>query len=196
MERVSDEWINDVIPKYSAIDGKSKGGNVYLALCELRERRQNEIKSQHEVEKFIDAFWCKVRNLAREAEKERGDIKHSEEEKGSTEATQEREKAILPLPVKNVDGVSVETWTVKDWFQKINEELDELKEDVMCGVAGLKSYASYSYCSEGSREFIADEAADTITAITSMLEAMEIDERQRQAAQERVNERNAERKRL
>ena len=45
-------------------------------------------------------------------------------------------------------------------------------------------------------EKIAEEAADTITAITSMLEAMGIDEDMRQDAQKRVNERNKERGRF
>lgn len=44
MERVSDEWLDEAIQKYSVIDSKSKGANVYLALCELRERRQMEDK--------------------------------------------------------------------------------------------------------------------------------------------------------
>ena len=43
---------------------------------------------------------------------------------------------------------------------------------------------------------IAEEAADTITAITSMLEAMGINEHDRQDAQREVNRRNRERGRI
>jgi len=92
---------------------------------------------------------------------------------------------ILPIPC-----TKVEEKTVKDWFQKINEEMDELKEAVwetfdMRGEACQKTTAE-------CLEIIAEEAADTITAITSMLEAMGIGEDMRQAAQRQVNEKNKE----
>lgn len=120
--------------------------------------------------------------------------KHSSaSEKDGAGATQERERAILPLPVKQVDGVGVKTWTVKQWFQKINEELDELKDAVWFGSGGL---GRIDHISSTDKFAIADEAADTITVIASMLEAMGIDEQQRQAAQRRVNELNKERNRL
>jgi len=101
-------------------------------------------------------------------------------------------RGILPIPCT----VGFDDRTVKDWFQKVNEELDELKEAVLVGFAGLGSSASDSYCSDGSKEFVAEEAADTITAITSMLEAMGIGEGTRQEAQRRVNKRNRERGRI
>lgn len=101
---------------------------------------------------------------------------------------------VLPIPCTNVEGKSV-----KCWFQKINEELDELKEGVLvrfktCDDAD--AWAKYSRQAETNIGNIALEAADTITSITSMLEAMGIDEEARQAAQKQVNEKNRKRGRF
>ena len=105
-------------------------------------------------------------------------------------------QAVLPTPVKQADGVDVKTLTIKQWFSKINEELDELKEVILrwggLDYVGLRS----GFVEASDKDALADEAADTITAITSMLEAMGIDERQRQAAQMRVNEKNRRRGRF
>lgn len=101
---------------------------------------------------------------------------------------------ILPVPC-----TKVEEETVKEWFQKINEELDELKEAVLvrfktCDDAD--AWAKYSRQAETNIGNIALEATDTITSITSMLEAMGINEEARQAAQKQVNRKNEERGRL
>lgn len=106
---------------------------------------------------------------------------------------------ILPVPCTKVDEE-----TVKEWFQKINEELDELKESILLDNQGttvtcsLNTRAKYALGNEADYlpMLVAEEAADTITAITSMLETMGIDERMRQEAQERVNRKNEERGRL
>ena len=106
---------------------------------------------------------------------------------------------ILPVPC-----TKVEEETVKEWFHKINEELDELKESILLDNQGmtvnclLDTRAKYAIRSEAEYlpMLVAEEAADTITAITSMLEVMGIDERMRQEAQERVNRKNEERVRL
>lgn len=110
-------------------------------------------------------------------------------EKDGAGATQE--KAVLPIPCTK----GYEDWKVKDCFQKINEELDELKNAILSFGVDLDCSASqvYEFVYD---DIIAEEAADTITAITSMLEAMGIDEQQRQAAQRRVNEHNRQRGRL
>ena len=106
-------------------------------------------------------------------------------------------KKVLPIPCTKIGAV-----TVKDWFQKINEELDELKEAIP---AFWRVEAKYLFKDALGRldfkelahlEVVAEEAADTITVITSMLEAMGIDEDMRQAAQKRVNEKNKERGRF
>ena len=100
--------------------------------------------------------------------------------------------AVLPIPCTKVAEE-----TIKDWFQKINEELDELKAVVL-----LKCSPTNQLCYEITKidddldTDIAKEAADTITAITSMLDNMGIDEEMRQAAQKRINERNKERGRF
>lgn len=105
-------------------------------------------------------------------------------------------EAVLPAPVKWVDGVDVKTLTMKQWFTKINEELDEFKEVVLrwsdLDYVGFNS----GFVEKSDENAIADEAADVVTAITSMLEAVGIDERQRQAAQMRVNDKNRRRGRL
>ena len=91
---------------------------------------------------------------------------------------------VLPIPCTKVEGE-----TVKDWFQKINEELDELKELILEVEGGL--YVRLTKQEWQVNDYgIPEEAADTITVITSMLEAMGIDEDMRQEAQKRVNEKN------
>lgn len=79
-------------------------------------------------------------------------------------------------------------------FKKINEELDEFIWATLCE-AGLATYARCVDCAS-ERQVIVDEAVDAITAITSMLEAMGIDEEKRSEAQRRVNEKNRKRGRL
>ena len=91
---------------------------------------------------------------------------------------------ILPVPCTHFNESSV-----KDWLQKINGDLDEFKEAVLHtvtltgGVSGIQPW---------NRIRVAEKAADVITAITSMLEAMEIDEDMRQKAQQQVNAKNKE----
>ena len=115
-------------------------------------------------------------------------------EKDGAGATQE--KPVLPIPCTK----GFENWTVKQWFAKINEELDELKAEALSAFYSLEviphDRPDLKNSEHDRMPTIAEEAADTITAITSMLEAMGIDERQRQAAQVRVNEHNRERNRL
>lgn len=105
---------------------------------------------------------------------------------------------ILPIPC-----TKVEEKTVKDWFSKINGELDELKEAITgkfplhwCVMRDQYSNDYDYYKAKWETANIAEEAADTITAITSMLEAMGINEEMRQAAQARVNKKNKERGRV
>ena len=101
---------------------------------------------------------------------------------------------VLPIPCTK----GYDEWAVKDWFGKINEELDELKAEVLtAGKSHINDKAANVEAYSGAKlDMIAEEAADTITAITSMLEAMGIDEAQRQEAQRCVNERNRERGRI
>ena len=102
-------------------------------------------------------------------------------------------EVVLPIPC-----TKVEEKTVKAWFSKINEELDELKEAVLIAYYGIHVQIDTPIFDPQKEDLIAVavEAADTITAITSMLEAMGIDEDMRQAAQKRVNAKNKERGRV
>lgn len=93
---------------------------------------------------------------------------------------------VRPLPCVRVGGKVIKNRTDKEHFAKIDEELNELKEAV------ILSSSEY----DGNLESIAEEAADTITAITTMLEALGIDAEMRDEAQRRVNEKNRMRGRL
>lgn len=112
---------------------------------------------------------------------------------------------IIPRPCVKDTGCT----TVKDYLQKINEELDELKEaatwwtcsadfkvedtveEIKNDVQGSRDTLDDYIC--GSRWHIAEEAADVCTAVTSLCEALTIDEHMRNAAQQKVNAHNKER---
>ena len=107
--------------------------------------------------------------------------------------------SVKPIPVKRckIDGVEqdVKDGTVKQWLQKINEELDELKDAIVTPVGLERKLGRNTFADEDVKN-IAEEAMDVITVITSMLEAMGIDEEQRNEAQRLVNEKNRKRGRL
>ena len=204
--RVGDDWINCEIAylkKRMKFDGsdavlttETSVPILFAMLEEIKERRKKESEVMQEREKAINKFWERIaisywdrpcsmcpaavggkcgafdRTCGRSLRKKYESIAGGPNGRA--------EKPVLPIPCTK----GFEDWNVKDYFQKINEELDELKEEVLW------------FRKKRNKERIADEAADTITAITSMLEAMGIDEQQRQAAQRRVNEHNRERGRL
>lgn len=98
----------------------------------------------------------------------------------------------MPLPVKRDEHGPVSDKTVKELLAKINEELDELKEIVLfCKPLDFRCNYQKTH-----RDKIADEAADTITAITTLLDALGIYSDERAAAITRCNKRNRERGRL
>lgn len=100
-------------------------------------------------------------------------------------------RGILPTPCTNVKERSI-----KDWFAKINEELDEFKAAVLaCATYEMAEQPVNALEFDECEDVVAEAATDTITAITSMLEAMGIDEQARQEAQERVNKKNGEKRR-
>ena len=88
---------------------------------------------------------------------------------------------ILPIPY-----IGAKEKTVKDWFQTINERLDGLKAEVL-GHKILGNRVDMETIPNTFKEYIAESATETITAITSMLEAMGIDEKMRQEAQKLTN---------
>ena len=101
-----------------------------------------------------------------------------------------------PMPCVRDEHGEIKKQNIKMLYAKINEELDEFKS----AVNGWRWYiATDERTAEKESDWkndIAEEAADTITAITTMLEALGIDADMRDEAQRRVNNKNRERKRL
>ena len=109
----------------------------------------------------------------------------------------ERDFPIRPLPCVRDEHGEIREQTVKQLFEKINEELDELKAAVLREVTTRNDLDDIcDGVDDDTDTDIADEAADTITAITTMLEALGIDAEMRDEAQRRVNSKNRERGRL
>lgn len=102
-----------------------------------------------------------------------------------------------PLPCIRDEHVEIREQTVKALLAKIDEELNELKEAVFRSEEYDNDLNEFShFIHEFEKKPIAEEAADTITAITTMLEALGIDAEMRDEAQRRVNEKNRKRGRL
>ena len=105
-------------------------------------------------------------------------------------------RPVRPLPCVRDEHGEIQKQNIKMLYAKINEELDEFKS----AVNGWRWYvATDERTKEKESDWkndIAEEAADTITAITTMLEALGIDAEARDKAQRRVNAKNRERKRL
>jgi NTP pyrophosphatase (non-canonical NTP hydrolase) len=110
---------------------------------------------------------------------------------------EEKGLGVRPLPCVRDEHGEIQEQTIKELLLKINEELDELKE-VLAFVICTKDFQEKPDCENYAemRKDIAEEAADTITAITTMLEALGIDAEMRDEAIRRVNEKNRERGRL
>jgi hypothetical protein len=104
-----------------------------------------------------------------------------------------------PLPCVRDEHGEIREQSIKALLSKIDEELNELKEEIY-GYLGYCTYSSDKTAKElleyDFSPMIAEEAADTITAITTMLEALGIDREARDEAQRRVNAKNRERGRL
>lgn len=98
-----------------------------------------------------------------------------------------------PLPAVRDEHGEIKERTVKELLGKINEELDELKEETL--KTQWLNMQPQPLCKKYGFD-LAEEAADTITAITTMLEALGIDAEMRDEAQRRVNAKNRERGRL
>lgn len=101
------------------------------------------------------------------------------------------------LPCVRDEHGEIKEQTVKQHFAKINEELDELKAAALREVTTRNNLDDLADGVDDDTDTdIAEEAADTITEITTMLEALGIDAAMRDEAQRRVNSRNRERGRL
>lgn len=103
---------------------------------------------------------------------------------------------VRPLPCVRDERGEIREQTVKELLSKINEEMDELKAVVFYSCDVYDPNCLPESCDDMMHTRIAEEAADTITAITTMLEALGIDAEMRDEAQRRVNGRNRERGRL
>ncbi len=103
----------------------------------------------------------------------------------------------ITIPVKRDEHGPVSEKSVKELFLKIEEERLELIAALATTGIGIDVAAGEYY--PGSyifREEIANEWADTITALTTLADAIGIDADERAAAIARCNRRNLDRGRL
>ena len=83
-----------------------------------------------------------------------------------------------PIPVVNdKNGKLIRDYTRDDWFAKLNEELDEVKEATICSV----------------KKHLAEELQDLITVTTSWQESFGFDEKAREKICAAVNDKNQKR---
>ena len=109
----------------------------------------------------------------------------------------EKSNNVRPIPCVRDEHGEIKEQSVKQLIGKVNEELDELKEAIILYGNDKKSIFIYPQeVLKREQERIAEEAADTITSITTLLEALGIGEGMRGEAQLRVNKKNRERGRL
>ena len=145
----------------------------------------------------------KLDKLKLELEREMLKIVYDSYKNGYEEgALKNAPRAMENLPVAPVPCVKeTENTSLKDLFQKLNEEVDELKAEILknCyfddGIDDVRSILK-SYKMDEDIEAIqriAEEAADVCTVVTSLLEAIGIGFEMRQEAQRRVNKHNHER---
>lgn len=97
---------------------------------------------------------------------------------------------VRPLPCVRDERGEIKKQTVKQLFAKVDEELNEVKSAFVIWHTSKISEDQYH------RKHFSEEAADTITAITTLCEALGIDADMRDEAQRKVNEKNRERGRL
>lgn len=129
-----------------------------------------------------DATWVPT-------EKGRKIIEAMKREKGfEPEPMKEMSVGVTPIPcMKNMPQT-----TVKDWFAKADEELNEWKEAVL-GCVRLDDDISYINNHTYAKARIAEEAADVATVLASANERGGIDAGLRNKMQQKVNDHNKER---
>ena len=145
----------------------------------------------------------KLDKLKLELEREMLKIVYDSYKNGYEEgALKNAPRAMENLPVAPVPCVKeTENTSIKDLFQKLNEEVDELKAEILknCyfddGIDDVRSILKSYKMDEDIKAThrIAEEGADVCTVVTSLLEAIGIGFEMRQEAQRRVNEHNKER---
>lgn len=123
--------------------------------------------------------------------------------------------------VKPIPCIYVKEKTIRDWFAKLDSEVNEFKEAVLQGYLSLNRQADAGMVQglsimgqsidkvsvfdfvQVARDFdrqkayeqaqkwrIAEERADVVTVLTSMMKALDIDDKTVQEAQECVNQSN------
>ena len=100
----------------------------------------------------------------------------------------------LVLPAPCLRGIDMRT--MKALFQKLDEEVDEFKFEIMSHLSDLKDApedVQLVVTKDADSFRIAEEGADVCTVVTSLLEAIGIGFEMRQEAQRRVNKHNHER---
>lgn len=145
----------------------------------------------------------KLDKLKLELEREMLKIVYDSYKNGYEEgALKNAPRAMENLPVAPVPCVKeTENTSIKDLFQKLNEEVDELKVEILknCyfddGIDDVRSILKSYKMDEDieAMQRIAEEGADVCTVVTSLLEAIGIGFEMRQEAQRRVNKHNHER---
>lgn len=106
-----------------------------------------------------------------------------------------------PLPCIRDEHGHIDMQEVKSLILKIHEELIELEEAIVGYTGASINFNGYAgnearAISDADRERIAEEAADLKTAVTTLENALYIQESMRDKAQRRVNEKNRSRGRL
>ena len=100
------------------------------------------------------------------------------------------DNSVLPIPVKkDSNGLSIKDYEVKDWFQKLNEELDEVKEYANQAEV-LREYHFKNDPDEWYVPHIAEELQDLITVCTSYLDCLGFDQKKRIELTKHINEKN------
>ena len=145
----------------------------------------------------------KLDKLKLELEREMLKIVYDSYKNGYEEgALKNAPRAMENLPVAPVPCVKeTENTSLKDLSQKLNEEVDELKVEILknCyfddGIDDVKSILKSYKMDEDIKAMqrIAEEGADVCTVVTSLLEAIGIGFEMRQEAQAHVNKHNHER---
>lgn len=99
-------------------------------------------------------------------------------------------KLVVAVPCKKVKEV-----TVKEWLNKLDEEVQEFKDEIFKWY-GPDNVLTAGLPAPNGKDRIAEEGADVCTIITSIEERVGIMKEERMKAQLRVNIHNAERGRL
>lgn len=166
----------------------------YIPICPQMYKSNDETETMR---KYAEAHGCgefQMPKMTDEELKRWRDCIDSEQD-----IRMEPDSPVRPLPCVRDEHGAIKEQTVKRLLAKINEELDELKAALF--FSSELSIERIAIQGEDElripdKETIAEEAADTITAITTMLEALGIDAEMRDEAQRRVNEKNRRRGRL